>query len=561
METYKYKHIYNILKENYNFDENQYGLYIRDVLNLLKESEKKGETFIEIDNVNKEFEFEGNEWPKKHINALQKSGLIFSEDSPIIFEERKLSFEKWSSKIKKVLDILLKKTNKIDTNSLGERKSNNSDKKTTIINLFEESNLVFLQGGPGTGKSTLILEIILYYLNKNNFINIGLSAPTGKASSRLKESLDYKKKSDFKDEIDKVECQTLHRWIYNTINKSGKLKYNLKELDIFVIDEMSMVNIDLFEIILNSLAKDCKLLLVGDANQLPPINSSSIWNYIFSSLTKNPFDSSIVNLEKVYRNSGDIVELSKLIFNKNKNTFNDKVDQIYKNKIPSNINIIKNKNKSIPENLFNKINLHLQNLKDSICLLSNKSYIFNQEIDNLYDCENNLVAEIFKKLNSQIVLCKTNSGIWGVNDINKLILNQNNLYNFLKWEEGMPIMCTENNNDLGISNGDIGVIIGKGNLRKFLFRKFNKFNNQVAALIEPHKLKNIVPAIALTIHKSQGSESDNVYILWNQNINNSNYIDDNNQKKIILKDNFERRLFYTAITRAKKNLTVYYLNT
>ncbi len=562
METYKYDHIYKLLKENFNFDEKQYGLYIKDVLNLLKESEKRGETFVDIDNFNKEFEFEfkGDEWPENHINALDKSGLIYSEDSPIVFENRKLSFEKWSNKIKKILDILLKKINKNNTDMRGKNILNSSDKKTIIINLFEESNLVFLQGGPGTGKSTLILEIILYYINKNNYINIGLSAPTGKASSRLKESLDYKKKSDYKDEIDKIECQTLHRWIYNSINSKGKLKYDLKELDIFVIDEMSMVNIDLFEIILNSLSKDCKLLLVGDANQLPPINSSSIWNYIFSNLTKNPFDSYIVNLEKVYRNSGDIVELSKLIFNKNHNLFNNKIDKLDKNIISSNITIIKNKNKSIPENLFNIINLNLQNIKNSVRLLSKKNYIFNQEIDNLYDYENELVKEIFKKLNSQIILCKTNSGIWGVNDINKLIINQSKPYNSLKWEEGMPIMCTENNNELGISNGDIGVVIGEGNLRKFLFRKFNKFNNQVVALIEPNKLENIVPAIALTIHKSQGSESDNVYILWNQNLSNLNVIDGNDQQKIILKDNFEKRLFYTAITRAKKNLTLYYLN-
>jgi len=557
MGVYKYNHIFEILRENFNFDEKKYGTYIKDVINLLKESEKKGEVFVEIDNVNKEFEFEGNDWPEKHINALVKSGLIYTKDSPIIFENRKLSFEKWTSKIKKILDILLKRININYTNSPRKVASNSSDKKINIINLFEESNLVFLQGGPGTGKSTLILETILYYQNKNNYINIGMSAPTGKASSRLKESLDYKKKSNHKDEIDKIECQTLHRWIYNSINKSGKLKYDLKELDIFVIDEMSMVNIDLFEIILNYLAKDCKLLLVGDANQLPPINNSSIWNYIFSNLKKNPFDSLIVNLEKVYRNSGDIVELSKLIFNKDNNLFNYKLNQIYKNKIPSNIKVFKNKNKSIPENLLDDINLHLKNMKASVRLLSNKTYIFNKEIDNLYDCENNLVLEIFRKLNSQLILCKTNSGIWGVNDLNKLILNYNNPYNFLNWDEGMPIMCTENNNELGISNGDIGVVIGYGNLRKFLFRKFNKFNKQVAALIEPNKLQNIVPAIALTIHKSQGSESDNVYILWDHNLLNSKLIDSNNHKKTIFKDNFEKRLFYTAITRAKKNLTLY----
>ncbi len=558
MEVYQYEHIYKILKENFNFDEIEYGTCIKDVLNLLLESEKKGETFIDIDYVSKEFEFQGNKWPDNHIRALEKSGLIFSIDSPIIFDNRKLSFEKWSKKIEKIEKTLLKKINKNNSYKSRYSISKNDDKKISLINLFEESDLVFLQGGPGTGKTTLILEIILYYLNKNNHTNIGLSAPTGKASSRLKESLDKKKKSFYKDEIDKIECQTLHRWIYNSINKSGKLKYVLKELDIFVIDEMSMVNIDLFEMIINSLAKDCKLLLVGDANQLPPINSCSIWNHIFSNLKKNPFSGSIINLEKIYRNSGDIVELSKLVFNKKNNTFDYKFNQICKNKISSNIKIFKSKNKSIPKNLINTINEHLQNIKASVKNLSNKNYIFYEPVDNLYECERNLVIEIFKKLNSQLILCKTNSGIWGVNDINKLILNQNNPYDFLTWEEGMPIMCTENNNELGISNGDIGIVMGEGNFKKFLFRNFNKFNQQVATLVEPNKLENIVPAIAITIHKSQGSESDNVHILWNQNLSNSKIIDMNNHQKIILTDNFEKRLFYTAITRAKRNLTIHY---
>ena len=65
---------------------------------------------------------------------IEKSGLIYSEDSPIIFEKRKLSFEKWSKKIKKILGILLKKTNQNNTNSLLKLKLNGSDKKTTIIN-------------------------------------------------------------------------------------------------------------------------------------------------------------------------------------------------------------------------------------------------------------------------------------------------------------------------------------------------------------------------------------------------------------------------------------------
>ena len=559
MDNFKYNHIYSLLLEIYRFNEIEYGNYIKDIINLLMESEKNGEAFINIDNKNYSFQFEENNWPQKHIEALRKSGLISSLDSPIIFKERKLSFNKWSRKVNEILSILLQKTNKYEFENERLKYLISDNKMDEIINLFESSDLILLQGGPGTGKSTLILKVIEYYLINKNSLNIGLSAPTGKASGRLKESLDNRGKTLLKNELDKVECQTLHRWIYSSINKNGKLKYNLKELDLFVIDEMSMVNINLIEIILNLLAKDCKLLLVGDANQLPPINNCSIWNYIFNDLKENDLKKITINLKKVYRNNGDIKKLSKLIFDPKQDSFYSEFFQIRDSKITNNVKIFSERNQFIPEKFIEEIKLHTKNIKNAVLPLSNKGYIFNKSIDNLYDVEKELVSDIFKKLNSKLFLCKTNTGLWGINEINKIMIDQSERYDFSKLNEGIPIMCTENNNELGISNGDIGVVIGNGKLRRFLFRKFNKLNKQVVALIEPRKLDNIVPAFAITIHKSQGSESDNVHILWNQNFNllgNKN----NMQTDFLLKDNYEKQLFYTAITRAKKNLTIYYLN-
>ena len=84
-----------------------------------------------------------------------------------------------------------------------------------IKNIFKYSNLVFLQGGPGTGKTTLIIKLILELLQIDNFLNIGLSAPTGKATARLKEALNDKKNISFSQFLDQIEFQTLHRWILN----------------------------------------------------------------------------------------------------------------------------------------------------------------------------------------------------------------------------------------------------------------------------------------------------------------------------------------------------------
>jgi len=146
--------------------------------------------------------------------------------------------------------------------------------------------------------------------------------------------------------------------------------------------------------------------------------------------------------------------------------------------------------------------------------------------------------------------------------LNEVIFGQKKPYDLNNLDEGVPIMCTKNNNELGLSNGDIGVLIGLKNERKYLFRKFNEKNEEIVELIDPSSLENVVPAIAITIHKSQGSESEKVSILWSKKYRkNQNAVkSQNNNENIFCRDNFERRLFYTAVTRAKKFLDIYYLN-
>ena len=560
IEKFQYDHIFNLILGIFKFSEKKYGNYVKDVIRILLEFEKNGETIIDVDNSLIIFELLEDGWPNKHIDVLKNIGLIGSLHSPFVLVNRKLSLSKWSKKIERVINSFLKK---IDTDNLMNSIIYKDDNKIDQIkNIFKYSNLVFLQGGPGTGKTTLIIKLILELLQIDNFLNIGLSAPTGKATARLKEALNDKKNISCSKFLDQIEFQTLHRWILNSQNKSLKLKFKLKELDIFIIDEMSMVNIDLIESVLNLLAKDCKIILVGDKNQLSPVNNCSIWNYLFEYSDNSSIKSCVVNLEKTYRNIGDIALISSLIFNNDFSLLNQKIKELEKDNNSKEITISKSREKDIPKDLLFSITSHLKQLNISTSNLSKKKYIFDESIDNLLLNEKDLVDKIFLDLQSHLILCEKNSGIWSVEYLNEIVFGQKKPYDLKTLSEGVPIMCTKNNNELGLSNGDIGVLIGIKNERKYLFRKFNDNNEEIVALIDPSNLENVVPAIAITIHKSQGSESEKVNILWSQNYRRNQYAvkEKKDNQNIFCRDNFERRLFYTAVTRAKKSLNIYYLN-
>ncbi len=560
IEKFEYDHIFNLILGIFKFNEKKYGNFVKDALKILLEFEKNGETIIDLDSSLIIFELLEDGWPHKHIDVLKNIGLIGSLNSPFVLVNRKLSLSKWSKKIERVMNLFLKK---IDADNLMNSIIYKDDYKIDQIkNIFKYSNLVFLQGGPGTGKTTLVINLILELLRIDKFLNIGLSAPTGKATARLKEALNDKINISSSKFLDQIEFQTLHRWILNSQNKSFKLKFKLKELDIFIIDEMSMVNIDLIESVLVLLAKDCKIILVGDKNQLSPVNNCSIWNYLFEYGENTAIKSSVVNLEKTYRNIGDIALLSSLIFNNDCSLFNQKIKELENDNNSKEVTILKSREKDIPKDLFFLIKRHLNKLNLSTSNLSKKKYIFDEGIDNLLFYEKDLVDKIFLDLQSQMILCEKNFGIWSVEYLNEIIFGQKKPYDLKTLNEGVPIMCTKNNNELGLSNGDIGVIIGLKNKRKYLFRKFNDNNEEIVSLIDPSNLENVVPALAITIHKSQGSESEKVSILWTQKYRRNQYAvkEKKDCVNFFCRDNFERRLFYTAVTRARKFLDIYYLN-
>ena len=144
------------------------------------------------------------------------------------------------------------------------------------------------------------------------------------------------------------------------------------------------------------------------------------------------------------------------------------------------------------------------------------------------------------------------------------LLELKNLENKKEIESQPLEVSKENDNENGFLNFGVNqsILNSLRNKRKYLFRKFNNNNEEIDALIDPSNLENVVPAIAITIHKSQGSESEKVSILWSQKYRRTQYAvkEKKDSENIFCRDNFERRLLYTAITRAKKFLDLYYLN-
>lgn len=458
-------------------------------------------------------------------HELISSEIIGSpgEYKPFILEKNSLYLHKYWSYENELVHWLKKKKNEpstiLDPNVIDKvnslfpniHKELNYQKLAVFLSLTK--SFLIISGGPGTGKTYTAKKIIEALRTFDPQINIALAAPTGKAAERLNESI-----SDL--DVD-FKAVTLHRLL--GARSDGEFRYNENEKllqDVIIIDEASMLDIRMWVSMLRALKSSAKLILLGDKDQLSSVEAGSVLGDIcfeadncftsesIETLSKhalegqqsnsvNILNDNIVLLNKSYRSelSSGIPQLAKAINNKDLKSFEEVIHD------------------------FDQVQLVEPDTENVNSLLNT----YSEEIVN-------------QKFDSQFI-CSNKKGVFGTENLNRLI--ESKIKSLLKipvineWYAGRRIMITKNDPLLGLSNGEIGICTRLED-NSFVV----KFDDEKEVKIS--ELHNFSLAYAITIHKSQGSEFNRVYIFLPKEHNSI----------------LSKELLYTGVTRGRKNTLV-----
>jgi len=375
-----------------------------------------------------------------------------------------------------------------------------------IKSCFEE-NISIITGGPGTGKTTIINTISKIFIE--NGYNISLCAPTGRAAKRIEETTG-------------IEAKTIHRmlgYIPSSYDDIGHFEYNednALDTDLIIIDEMSMVDVVLFEKLLRGIKDNTKLIIVGDVDQLPSVGAGNVLKDLINS-NKIKF-TKLIDIFRQSENSNIIVNAHK-INNGKEPILNEKNSDFF---------FLNTDAPSITRNIV--VDLISRRLPKAY------GYDYSKDIQILTQSRKGICGVFeLNKLLQDILNPKTEASdeilvgnkLFRVND--KVMQTKNN-YN-------LSFIDDEGEENFGVYNGDMGHII-------FIDKSSNKLTVEMddKRLIEYslEDLDNLELAYAITIHKSQGSEFKSVIIPMFDGY------------KLLQ----TRNLLYTAITRAKENIVL-----
>lgn len=442
------------------------------------------------------------------------------------------------------------------------------------------SRFCVISGGPGTGKTTTVAKVLALLLDAQPDLVIDMVAPTGKAADRLAKAVQTAKtRLGVSDELKKLipeKASTIHRYLnyLPTDNFFRKNKDNRTASGLLVVDEASMVSLSLFAHLFDALPDKCRVILLGDKDQLASVEIGSVFGSIanedfanqfskdfvdfYGKMTSDvllptckktmPLSNRVIMLEHSYRfgSASGIGNLSFLVNRAEKGEDADEIMYFLKERSlsVSSCEKIKNAGRLAPssEQLFEDIEWTRLPLKDT--LKKELAKIVTEHYDSYLNAVNrfqgadNEATKVLDALNGFRILCAVHFGSYGVDSLNAMCEEVLFGKRHGVFYHGRPVIVLTNDYVHHLYNGDVGVVLrGSDSLLRVYFR----WEDDSIRSFAPVQLPEHATAFAMTIHKSQGSEFDTVLVVLPEH-----------DCTILTKE-----IVYTGITRAKKNVLLW----
>lgn len=481
-------------------------------------------------------------------NALKITPIIFHSDG-----QSNLTLwlhRTWQAELTLAKHILQIKNQTVKPLSITMNPMLNSEQQSAI-RMANGSAFSIITGGPGTGKTFTVAQLVMalwqgdgtgVMIDGFGHAHLALAAPTGKAAQRMQESLQAAIATAGID-MQLPEAKTIHRLL--GLTQGGKPRYhstNPLSEDIIIVDEASMLGVELANYLVSAIKPNARLILLGDANQLAAVDAGAV----LADLCRIPVLQSVhqrLEISRRFTSNSGIGKLARLI-----NQPDSQMAEVWSLLESDDSLTFYSLSKAEDNALINS----LSNIKTKQETQKNYSKYFNKTQKTLTKTKkaksvptseyNNNLNELMSTLNSFKILTAGHHGQCGDIEINRHLSQYHRQLLKLPlskspWYHGRPVMILRNNYELGLFNGDIGICMQTKDEGLQVF-----FENKSQG-IAINRLSDdmVTTAYAMTIHKSQGSEFDHVAIC----------LDDQNARLL------SQELIYTAVTRAKKQVTIF----
>ena len=422
-----------------------------------------------------------------------------------------------------------------------------------------QSAFCIITGGPGTGKTTTVTKLlaVLQSLYQSAPLTIKLVAPTGKAAARLTESISGAKNkiTDISEELKALipeKAQTIHR-LLGVIPQSNKFRHhkdNLLHLDLLIVDEASMVDLALMVKLIEALPKHARLILLGDKDQLTSVDTGNILSDLCQDLTlgvtPNYSQERLATLglsgQANSNNLGRFALTDSLAFLQKSHRFNENsgVGQLAKAVNENNPSLLAQIDYQKSQGFFDDITFYEPQHRQA--MINRAADAYSEYLSLIKN--GGTVAQVHHAFSQYQLLAAVRKGPYGVHELNDKIeqtLSKRRLISITMAQSrhyvGLPIMISQNDYQLGLFNGDIGILMldDKQVLKAMFISDDGKVRDFFPARLPAHE-----KVYVMTIHKSQGSEFAHTALVLPPLQDASAGIN--------------RQLIYTGITRAKNKL-------